>query len=265
VARRNGKRDTDTEVDYHGMTAEQMRLALDRALPSWKGMSRVRVIHGQGTALMPTLLRWCSERGIPHETERDNPGSTLLFPNQRPQPQESFGTALRERMPEELQNLRLTPSSPEEQQRALEEQRRRELARKELERREKEKAEAAERKRKQDEALWAAEKARLDAMDKQKSRKNWEDNKPNAPRVVTRGVHTKMQEGYWRAELVRVADTETETLQKQKKTGLDKLEPPLMPKAEEPPKEKKPKTPARDEAADRALFEEEMARLMKLE
>src|SRR5258708_1376600 len=108
-----------------------MRLTLDRMLPSWKGMSRVRVIHGQGTALTPTVLQWCRERGIPYETERDNPGSTLLFPNQRPQAEESFGTVLRERMPEQLQNLRFTPSSPEERLRAEQEQRRRELARKE--------------------------------------------------------------------------------------------------------------------------------------
>jgi DNA-nicking Smr family endonuclease len=63
MAKRNGKKDADTQVDYHGCTAEQLRHALDRALPSWLGMGRVRVIHGQGTALTPTLLEWCRERG----------------------------------------------------------------------------------------------------------------------------------------------------------------------------------------------------------
>jgi hypothetical protein len=271
MGKRNGKRDVDAQADYHGCTAEQMRHALDRALPSWQGLSRVRVIHGQGTALTPTLLEWCRERGIPCQTEPTNPGSSLLYPSQRVQKQENFGTALRERMPEELQQLRFAPPDPEaqrkaqeEQRRAQEEQRRRELARKELERREKDKEAEAERKRRQDALLWEAEKARLDAMNRQGG-KQWEnDVKPKAPAIVTRSVHTPQQEGYWKGELVRVADTDTETLKKEKRTGLDKLAPPIEDKpAEKPEKQKKPAAPTRDETADRALFEAEMARLME--
>lgn len=270
MARKNGKKDIDSEVDYHGMTAEQMRMELDRRLPGWKGMSRVRVVHGQGTSLTPTLLAWCRERGIEWLTEPHNPGSTLLFPNRRQTTDETFINPIRAAMPEELQKMRLAPPTQAEQQRAIEqqkafeEQRRRELARKELARRAQEKAAETERKRRQDEALWAAEKARLDAADKNHSAKKWEaDRKPTAPAVVTRSVHTKHQEGYWRAELVRVADTETETLQKQKKTGLDKLAPPIEPKPPQKAEEKRAPKPTRDEAADRALFEAEMARLME--
>lgn len=263
MAKRGGKKDVDAEADFHGMTAEQFRQALDRHLPGWKGMGRVRVVHGQGTSLLPTLHQWCKERAIEFQLEAHNPGSTLLFPNRRLQSVEMPLNTLGDRMPEALKQIRFAPPDPEAQKREQERQRLAILARKELERRQQTKAADEARKQRQDAQLWEAEKARLDALDRKKSRPKWEETKPAAPRVVTRGVHTKQQEGYWKAELVRVADTDTDTLKKEKLTGLDKLAPPLEPAAPQKPEQKKPAVPTRDEAADRALFEAEMSRLME--
>lgn len=268
MAKRGGKKDVDAEVDFHGMTAEQFRQALDRHLHGWKGLGRVRVVHGQGTSLLPTLHEWCRERAIEFHLEPHNPGSTILFPNRRPQTVETPLNTVSEKMPEALKQMRFAPPDPETLKRQAEEQRRQQLVRKELEKRHKEQAAEVERKRRQDALLWEAEKARLDAVDKHRSQKKWEDTKPGAPRVVTRSIHTKMQEGYWRSELVRVADTDTDTLKKEKLTGLDKLAPPMEavdPNAKQKQEPQKPAAPKRDVNADNALFEEEMARLMEAE
>jgi hypothetical protein len=121
---------------------------------------------------------------------------------------------------------------------------------------------AAEAAKRRDEALWQAEIARLDTQDRGKG-KPAEDAKPRPP-VLIPPLHLRFDEGYWKAELSRVADTDGETLQKQKRTGLDKLAPPMQPAktAERKPRahEAKP-PPKRDLEAEQALFEEEMDRL----
>jgi len=252
---RRNKNDVDAELDLHGLTVEQMRHALEKRWPKWRGMQRVRVIHGQGDALKPALEHWCTERGIAFERERANPGSLILLPSRRLQETIPFGVTLREKglqlTPEQEAELRDPQAAARARQEALrrrkqeEEQRRAEAA-----------TQAANAR--QDEALWKAEMARLDALE----RKHIAPSDIRAPRILP-PTQIKHQEGYWRAELVRVADTDTDTLKKQKRTGLDKLAPPLEPKPADPPAKATPARPKRDEEADRALFEAEMARLSK--
>lgn len=259
MPKKGGKKDVDVEVDYHGLTVEEMRHALERRWPTWRGLRRVRVVHGQGTALKPELERWCREMGIAFASEPNNPGSTRLFPTERTLPEMALNTTLAEK------GLRLTPEQeaelrdPQAILRAKEEEKRR---RQEEERKRLEDEAAQRAKQRREEALWQAEVARLDALDRNRPKRKTDDGKPNAPVIVPPSV-IKHQEGYWRAELVRVADTETEVLNKQKRTGLDKLAPPIEPKPPKPAPAApgRPAPPARDEATDRALFEAEMARL----
>lgn len=263
MGKKGGKKDVDLVVDYHGCTVEEMRHALEHQWSSWRGRRSVRVIHGQGAALRPELERWCRERGISFAAEPNNPGSTKLFPSDRTLPVTKIGTSLQEK------GLRLTPEEeaylrdPEALRRAQEEARKRQA---EEERKRREEAAANRAQQQRDEALWRAEVARLDAQDRGRSKKNRgeERGKPAAPVVVPPAV-IKHQEGYWRAELVRVADTDHDTLKKEKRTGLDKLAPPMEPKPPQPAPTAAtpaaPPRPTRDEAADRALFEAEMARL----
>lgn len=257
MANKRGKRDVDAEIDLHGLTVEQMRLMLQKRWPEWQGMTRVRVIHGRGEALKPALERWCRERGIPYALEPGNPGATRLFPAHRELPDKPMGTTLAEK------GLRLTP----EEETYLRDPQVVERARQEALRWQKEEerrriTEAGQRRR--DEALWQAEMARLDALDRNHARNGGADSRP-APPVILPPSEMKHQEGYWRAEIVRVADTDTDTLKKQKRTGLDKLAPPLEPKPAAPASPTKPAVPQRDTAADQALFEAEMARLAESE
>ena len=262
-----GKKDVDAEADYHGHTAEQMRLALGRKIGEWRGMQRVRVIHGQGEVLKVTLEDWCREVGVAFNPEPNNPGSTILFPAQRILPQPRLAQTLAE------SGLRLTPeqeaelNDPQAAERArlAEKKRRAEAERIRLAN---EAAQKAQRQR--DETMWRQEMARLDVLDK-RTQKNRPDNdgpKPLPPVVLPPSV-MKYEEGYWRSELVRVADTDTETLQVQKRTGLEKLAPPLPPKSKTeatepaPPQAQKRALPKRDDSADQALFEAEMQRLME--
>ena len=262
MERKRGK-DVDVEVDYHGHTAEEMVLALQRKLTAWRGMRRVRVIHGQGEILKEALHRWCQEAGIAFYLEPNNPGSTLLTPNQRTLPQAHLPNTLAE------SGLRLTPEQeaelrdPEAAKRArLEAQRKRA----EAERLRLQEVAARRAQQQRDETLWRQEMARLDAIDKSSGgkKKAADGNKPIPPKIIPPSV-LKHQEGYWRSELVRVADTDTETLQKQKRTGLDKLAPPMepKPKTEPMPEKAKPAAPQRSTAEDQALFEAEMQRLME--
>jgi hypothetical protein len=252
-------RDVDAEVDFHGCTAEQMRHALEQRWAQWRGMKKVRVIHGRGAILKPELERWCEEMGIPFSNDAQNAGSTCIFPTRRTIPSATLRTTLREK------GLRLTPEQEAylRDPQAIERAQQEELRRKQQEERRRQAEEAvraAERRRA--EALWQAEIARLTALDKQRAPQPLHEGKPRAPVVLPPSV-IKNQEGYWRAEIVRVGDTDTDTLKKEKITGLDKLAPPLelKPKPKEPQKQHSA-APQRDEAADRALFEAEMERLM---
>ncbi|HZO90120.1 MAG TPA: Smr/MutS family protein [Chthonomonadaceae bacterium] len=265
MANRRVKKDVDAEADLHGLTVEQMRLTLQKRWPEWRGRRRVRLIHGRGAALKPELERWCREMGIPYAQDQGNPGSLVIFPHHRALPDTPIATTLREK------GLRLTPEEEAylrdpavvERARQEERQRQQEEARR---RRAEEAAKAAQSRR--DEALWQAEMARLDALDRRRGSAAREENKPSPPRILPPS-QLKYQEGYWRAELIRVADTDTDTLKKQKRTGLDKLAPPLEVKPPQPPSSVGPATPPpppeRDTAADQALFEEEMARLAGFE
>ncbi|HZP80109.1 MAG TPA: Smr/MutS family protein [Chthonomonadaceae bacterium] len=253
MANRRGKRDVDAEVDLHGLTVEQMRHTLQKRWPEWRGMQRVRVIHGRGEALKPELERWCREMGIPYALEPGNPGSTRIFPAHRELRDKPMGTTLAEK------GLRLTP----EEEAYLRDPQVVERARQEALRRQKEEERrkiAAAGQRRRDESLWQAEMARLDALDRNRARRGTGDSRP-APPIILPPSEIKHQEGYWRAEIVRVADTDTDTLKKQKRTGLDKLAPPLEPKPAAPASPAKPAVPQRDTAADEALFEAEMGRL----
>jgi hypothetical protein len=107
--------------------------------------------------------------------------------------------------------------------------------------------------------LWQAEMARLGAVEK-RSGKAREEAKPRPPVIVPK-LQIKVEDGYWKAELTRVADTDTETLQVQKKTGLDKLAPPMTEAAAAGKPDKPRPAVQRDTEAEKALFEEEMARL----
>ena len=271
-----GKKDVDIEADLHGLTAEQMRVTLQQKWPQWQTMQSVRIIHGQGTVLRPEVERWCQEMGIPVAIDPGNPGALKLYPRDRYSAENGIrnglGVSLREK------GLRLTPEQeaqlrdPHAMERLrLEEQRRR--AEEERKRREDEATRRA--RQRQEEALWQAEMARLDKLEQQRGG-GQTDVKPAAPRIVPPSS-IKHQEGLWRGELVRVADTDTDTLKKQKRTGLDKLAPPMaaLPKADEtavpPPRALTPLEKARarqsrrDTSEDQALFAEELDRLFDSE
>jgi hypothetical protein len=267
VPKKNNRKDVDAEVDFHGHTAEQMRLALEKRWPGWKGMARVRIVHGQGEVLAHELAGWCRARGIVFEREVKNPGATVLYPTRRT-PLE--GQRLSQTLAEK--GLRLTPEQeallrdPEAVKRAQEAARRRQEA-DARQRREEAAQQAAQRRL--DERLWQAEMARLDSLDARRGGKKagvGQDDRPPAPYFRTPvAPPTKEHEGYWRAEIVRVAETDTDTLKKQKRAGLDKLAPPLELKPKPPQPPAIPAPPERDWEADHALFEAEMERLAQQE
>lgn len=270
----SGRTTVDAEQDYHGMTAQQMEIDLQRRWTEWRRLGCVRLIHGQGERLRPVLQQWCEEKGIKFEEERGNSGSLLIYPQQSaPKPIASGGLGS---MGDALKaaGVTLTPTERKTAQRSNDEQQREQerlrLVRKELERRKKAAAEVEARRKQQDTQLWQAEISRLDEAEKKRSgikRKDDDDSKPRAPFVATRGRHTPLQEGYWRGELVRIVDTDHQTLKEEKQTGLEKLAPPVMPKTDakgniEPQKPiKKFAKPQRDNSADQDLFEAEMRRL----
>ena len=266
MPKRCGKNDVDAEADYHGHTAEQMRLTLHRKLADWRGFRRVRVIHGQGEVLKFTLEDWCREVGIPFEAEPNNPGSTLLFPAHRTLPQPKLPNTLA------ANGLQMTSEQQAELRDpiAIEQERQRQKKlRAELERRRMANEAAIRAQKQREESMWQNEMARLDALEKSQAgnKRKDADAKPLPPIVLPPAV-IKYEEGYWRSEIVRVGDTDTETLQKQKRTGLDKLAPPMEAKpkaADGAPNEipQKKSAPKRDTANDAALFEAEMERLME--
>jgi DNA-nicking Smr family endonuclease len=258
VANKRDKKDVDAEIDLHGLTVEQLRLTLQKRWPEWRGMRRVRLIHGRGDILKSEVERWCREMGLPFGADPGNPGALRIFPHDRTLPDKTLATSLRE------QGLRLTPEEeaylrdPQVIERTRQEERQRQQEA-ERQRRAEEATRSTQQRR--DETLWQAEIARLDALDKRRSGGAEPDSKPGPPLILPPS-EIKHQEGYWRAEIVRVADTDTNTLKKQKRTGLDKLAPPLEPKPTPPPPSNAASSaPMRDTAADQALFEEEMARL----
>jgi hypothetical protein len=260
VANKHGKRDVDIAVDLHGLTVEQMRLQLQRRWYEWRGMSSVRVVHGQGESLRPALIRWCEEMGIPYAPDPGNPGSLRLFPTRRTLPDNPMRTTLKDHglslTPEQEAELRDPGAAERARQEALKRQR-------EEERRREEAAVKAAGQRRRDEALWQAEMARLEAIDRKRPADPNVEQRPRAP-VILPPVDIRHQEGYWRSELVRVADADTDTLKQNKRHGLDKLAPPMPPKPavkEEKAIPRRASSAARDTAADRALFEAELARL----
>ncbi len=276
MPRRSGKNDVDAEQDYHGMTAAQMELDLQHRWPEWRRLQRVRLIHGQGERLRPALKQWIEEKGIRFEDEGNNPGSVVIFPNIQEHKKASGigGSALGDAL--KALGVTVSPAERKTVQRSAEEERREQdklrLVRKELERRKKAQAEVDARKKQLDAQLWQMEISRLDEADKKrggKTAQSDEDRKPRAPFVATRGRHTPLQEGYWRGELVRIVDTDHETLQAEKQTGLDKLAPPLVPKTETEkaaeaaakPEKKRRGSSGRDAAADNALFEEALRQM----
>lgn len=276
MATQGNKKDVDTEADLHGLTAEQMRVTLQQQWPKWQGKQAVRIIHGQGTILRPEVERWCQEMGIPVSIDPGNPGALKIFPRERHAPgsqsNTTFGTSLREK------GLRLTPEQEAilRDPQAMERLRREEQQKREQAARKKRDDEVARRaQQKRDEDLWLTEMARLDKMETRRSGALPEDVKPTAHRIVPPSV-MKVQEGLWRGELVRVADTDEDTLTVQKRTGLDKLAPPMSANAEAEQKQKgeevKALTPLekarrrqtqRDINVDQELFEQEMERLFE--
>jgi hypothetical protein len=272
MPKRNGKNDVDAEQDYHGMTAEQIEVDLQHQWLEWRRYQVVRIIHGQGERLRPVVHGWCADKGIQYKLEGSNSGSTLIYPNIKvPKTTPGIGTsALADAL--KAKGITVSPEERKVVQRSAEEERREQdrlrLVRKELERRKKANEAAEARKKQVDAQLWQAEVSRLDEVEKKRSGKRPntdDDRKPRAPFVATRGRHTPLQEGYWRGELVRIVDTDHETLQEEKQTGLDKLAPPLIPNAqaaEQPkPQKKKPFGSQRNHDADQALFEEAMRQL----
>lgn len=259
LAGRNAGKRSDAEVDLHGLTVEEMRLVLQKRWPEWRTRQTVRIIHGRGGSLKPALEDWLRERGIPFYPEPNNPGSVLISPLDRTLPQTSMQVTLAEKglrlTPEEISSLR----DPAALERARLEERQRREAEASL-RRAAETTQAARRRR--DEALWEAEIRRLDSLDQRHRAGGDADDKPAGPRVLPPSV-LKHQEGYWRAELVRVADTDEPTLLKQKRAGLEKLAPPLEPSAPKQAGSARNEAPATspNPEADRLLFEQEMDRL----
>lgn len=264
MPKKKPKKDVDVEVDFHGSSAAEMRVLLQKSWPSWRGMWKVRVIHGQGVALKPELASWCREMGIAFETEAYNPGSTILYPDRRTSPDSSLSNTLA------AQGLSLTPEQQTELRdpQAILRAKHDALRKKqELERLQREAGKKRLDQKRIDDSLWSAEVARLDRMDtSHKGKAKNTENIPAATIYIPPSV-IKFQEGYWRAEIVRVGDTDTETLQLQKKTGLDKLAPPIEPVTQAAEKAHRSTSARsiqskRNEAADTLLFEQEMARLL---
>ncbi len=218
----------------------------------------VRLVHGRGVVFKPALQRWCAERGIPFEPEPNNPGSALIYPSRRIQVNQPFTNSLKDK------GLSLTPDeafllhNPEAARKAEADA----LARRQAdERKQQTDAMAQLLAKRRDDAMWREEIDRLNGIEKRRGGKLRSDVKPLGP-VIRPPSEIKHQEGWWNAELVRVADTDTETLKVQKRTGLDKLAPPVTaqkPVTTEPVTERR--KPTRDTAADQALFDEELARL----
>lgn len=277
MATYGSKKDVDVEADLHGLTAEQMRVTLQQQWPKWQGKQAVRIIHGQGTVLRPEVERWCREMGIPVAIDPGNPGALKIYPRERHAPGSqstaTFGTSLRDK------GLRLTPEQEAQLRdpQAMERLRRAEQQKREAEIRKKREDEATRRaQQKRDEDLWQMEMARLDKMEQKRSGALPEDTKPTAPKIVPPSV-MKVQEGLWRGELVRVADTDEGTLTTQKRTGLDKLAPPMPEEREKgkgerekeaalqraltPLEKARLRQPKRDNEADQDLFEAELERL----
>jgi hypothetical protein len=208
--------------------------------------------------LKPALQRWCADRGIPLEPEPNNPGSALIYPSRRLQATVQLTVSLKDKglsLTPEQQILLRDPEAARRSQVA-------ELIKRQAEERKRETDATAQLlAKRRDEAMWQAELERLGDMERRGSGKAAGDFKPSNP-VVRPPSEIKHQEGWWNAELVRVADTDTETLKVQKRTGLDKLAPPIIAAKPEPESGKKvSKRPSRDRAADQALFDEELARL----
>ncbi len=276
MATQGNKKDVDVEADLHGLTAEQMRVTLQQQWPKWQGKQAVRIIHGQGAVLRPEVERWCQEMGIPVSIDPGNPGALKIYPRERHAPgsqsNAGFGTSLREK------GLRLTPEQEAQLRdpQAMERLRREEQQKREQAARKKRDEEANRRaQQKRDEDLWLTEMARLDKMETKRTGALPEDVKPTAPRIVPPSV-MRAQEGLWRGELVRVADTDEGTLTVQKRTGLDKLAPPMSANAEAEAEQKQKgeevkaltplekarrRQPQRDTNADQELFEQELERL----
>lgn len=261
MAKKDDLKNVDTMIDLHGINAEQMRTLLQQKWDEWRSLRTVRVVHGQGEILKPALEEWCRSMGIPYELDHKNPGATRIFPNRRTLSDAPLTYQLRDK------GLRLTPEQeaelrdPQAAQRAKEE-----AARRKREEEAKRRADQAqtERQKRQDNAMFEAEMARLTHIDKQRRSNPTGDKKPHAPIVVPK-IKTEGQEGYWRAELIRVGETDHDTLKTQKKTGLDKLAAPLEtnPKVKQPETKKEKKAQQhRTEAEDRSLFEAEMERLL---
>src|SRR5689334_11221123 len=103
MANRREHKEVEAAVDLHGLTAEEMRLALQKHWPEWRGLRSVRIIHGQGVVLKPELERWCAEMGIPFTPDPRNAGAMRIFPRERTIPNTSLSTTLRDK------GLRLTP------------------------------------------------------------------------------------------------------------------------------------------------------------
>ena len=259
VSSRRRKYDVDIEIDLHGHTVDEMRSLLEQEWPGWQGMICVRLVHGRGVALKPALQRWCSERGIPIEPEPNNPGSALIFPTRRLRINEPLSVSLRDKGLSLTSEQDLYLRDPEAARKAKAE----ELARRQAEQRRRQlDATALLLAKRRDEAMWQAELDRLGGMERRGTGKMDSDFKPPNP-VVRQPSEIKHQEGWWNAELVRVADTDTDTLKVQKRTGLDKLAPPITAQKPESCASVKPgyKRPARDTKADQELFEAEIARL----
>lgn len=253
MARGKARRGVEAEVDLHGLTAEQARHALRERWPHWRGMQRVRVIHGRGAVLKPVVELWCGDMAIPHSVEPGNPGAILLFPRDRKVEEAHFPVTLADAGLRAAADRARRRGGGDGEAAGTVEPSAAQPARAETA------AQANTHKR--DEELWQAEMARLDALDRISGALRSGDAKPGAPRIREES-RIRFQEGYWRAELIRVADTDTETLKKQKRTGLDRLAPPIEPKPPSPPKPLRPAVAAHDAESDRALFEAEMTRLL---
>ena len=256
MTNRRRKNDVDFEVDLHGYNAEEMGILLREEWPAWRGMRTVRLVHGRGDVLKPALAKWCEEMGIPFATEPNNPGSALLYPMEQPRHKDQFKTTLKDKglsLTSEQEAMLRDPAAllklkaEEHARRQVEEHKRRTAAQNAL------------LKKRQDDAMFQAEMFRLRGMEKKGSNGKASGYKPSAP-VVRPPSEIKHQEGWWNAELVRVADTDTETLVVQKRTGLEKLAPPVI--AQKPissePTVRRAKI-ARDTAADHDLFEAALA------
>lgn len=76
----------DRELDYHGYSVKEMLADLDslRDSPTWRGLERVRVIHGKGEKLAPAVRAWCTRRQVSWYPEPFNEGAVVLHPGVSP-------------------------------------------------------------------------------------------------------------------------------------------------------------------------------------